>query len=106
VGLIFPIALIFVALQALTVVIAIVESSRVKRTRLQVYFIWRRYLIVAIVLALFPALISIGETVSIWSVGHYSARPLILLLVTALTPIGVGLYVVKKRRGTHKDQNT
>jgi hypothetical protein len=37
VGMIFPIALIFVALQALVVAIAIVGSSRVKRTPLQLY---------------------------------------------------------------------
>jgi hypothetical protein len=106
VGMIFPIALIFVALQALVVAIAIVGSSRVKRTPLRLYLFWRRYLIATIVLALFPALVSIAETVSGWSVGYYSAPPLILLLATALTPTGLGFYVAKMRRGSHRDQGT
>jgi hypothetical protein len=106
VGLIFPIALSFVALQALAVVLAIVGSSRVKRTRLQMYCFWRHYFVATIVLALFPALISIGETVSGWSVGYYSAPPLILLLVAAITATGLGLYVARMRRGGHTDQDT
>lgn len=98
-GVIFPFAVLLLVLEALAVIAGILGSRRERERPSRSYLYWRRWLVVTTLLSILPALLAIAELIGDWQAGHFSAPPFVFLLMTLVIPAGLGLFVMRKRRG-------
>lgn len=101
-GLVFPIAGLLIALSAITVVVGIsaswvIPESAAYRQRLE-----QAWFVSTIILACFPAALSVGGFVDGMSLGDWSLRPLVLLLATISMPVIAGIKYFEWRKARKK----